>query len=316
MNNNGFIVNPATGRNISIGGRMWKKMVKQGIIQNENYSQTGKYPTARGGRPSRGCTAPSAESLYTVSKPIENIPSTLIHQSESVARRMHPPGIRNNKLTTKEASKRTADAAIEVIDEIQSNKENIPPNMTRKEAYDYLQGLIFDKMIASNKKFVNVRADLIPDVSGSAAELEPIDRRRVKIRKPPLHRSSAQRLKPLKRVPKKKTQICEVANSMHGDSEAVESDDVPYVSSLADNNQRYVRDELNQSQMHLDSDEEWEYEDVVDQSQLDVRSNDLSLSESNGVQEEYANSMHGDSTAEDSLLDAEEEYSEEDNDTY
>lgn len=198
-----FTVNPATGRSIAIGGRMWRKMVKSGIIENDSYERTGNFPD-------------SSNVLYTVNEDEyeteEQMKEEVYKQKERFIRQYCDPDasgyvpnkrpmvyknkviMGNNKLTTEEVSKRTADAAIEVIDQIQNNEEQIPQNMTRKEAHDYLQGLIFDKMISNKKKFVNSRLEPV-------VRKEP-EQRRVKIKHSTVERK--QKLKPLKRVPKRK----------------------------------------------------------------------------------------------------------------
>ncbi|NQY54598.1 MAG: hypothetical protein HRT42_13620 [Campylobacteraceae bacterium] len=60
-----------------------------------------------------------------------------------------------------EVSERTANSALDIIDAIQNNELEIPSNMTRTEARDYLQKLIFEKMMSDKKKFVNKNLEKI-----------------------------------------------------------------------------------------------------------------------------------------------------------
>ena len=62
-------------------------------------------------------------------------------------------------MTNEESSRKTADAALEVVDAIQNNELEIPEDMSRTEARDYLQGLIFNQMLAGGKKFKNTKLE-------------------------------------------------------------------------------------------------------------------------------------------------------------
>lgn len=199
-----FCTSPETGRSIIVGGRTWRKLLREGTISNDNNHQ-------------------NENVLYTVNEEEyenpEEVKEEVYRQKEkfklkNTNKNKHPRVYKNkvimgnNRLTTQEASRLTADAAVKVIDKIQNNEEEIPQNMTRDEAHDFLQGLIFDKMLSNKKKFINSRLEPSPKSNP----------RRIKIQKPELRRTVSfvnklgtnfsekpkKKLKPLKRVPKKK----------------------------------------------------------------------------------------------------------------
>jgi hypothetical protein len=69
------------------------------------------------------------------------------------------PVIKNNKivyqrdkLTNEESSRQTAEAAYEVMTDIQNNRVGVPSEMTPGQAKEYLQGLIFDQMLRKPRK--------------------------------------------------------------------------------------------------------------------------------------------------------------------
>lgn len=200
-----YCLNPKTNRQIMVGGRMWRKMVKQGVIDAAE-------PDAS------GFVYNNPNMLYTVQEDEYENPQEakeeLYRQKNRIAEentnpRKRPMVYKNHivmadkRLTNEETATRTADAAIDVIDDIQNNYENIPANMSREDAHKYLQGLIFDKMLAQKKPFKNTR-------------LAPKPQREIKIQPPPRNIESklsmrrsvsvvdrpkkGQKLKPLRRV--------------------------------------------------------------------------------------------------------------------
>lgn len=178
-----YCINPITSRRIQIGGRSWRRLVKAGTIDPNAYEKPNV--------------------MYTVNEQEYEDPEELKQEvyrqkkrivAEHTDRNTRPVIYKNkiinaqNKLTTKEASQRTADAAIEVIDDIQNNLEEIPTNMSRNEAHEYLTGLIFNKMLSQKKKFINKR-------------LEPVQRQ-PRLKKPTTIRKTGhdRKLKPLRKV--------------------------------------------------------------------------------------------------------------------
>ncbi len=186
-------INPITGRRVTIGGRSWRRLVKAGEIDPNAYEKPNVLYTV---------DEDQYENPEDVRKEVYKQKKRLV--AENTSRDMRPVVYKNkvinaqNKLTTKEASQRTADAAIEVIDDIQNNLEEIPTNMSRDEAHEYLTGLIFNKMLSQKKKFINKR-------------LEPLSRRdsteivrQPRIKKPTTasKKGDGRKLKPLRRVKK------------------------------------------------------------------------------------------------------------------
>jgi len=65
---------------------------------------------------------------------------------------------RRPKLTARETSELTSEAALDVIDGIQNGDIEMP-EMSRDDARNYLQKLIFDQMLRGGKKFKNIRLE-------------------------------------------------------------------------------------------------------------------------------------------------------------
>lgn len=211
-----FCTNPKTGRRIQIGGRMWLRMVKEGVINGESYEDPNVIYTLQ--EDEYEDPGEMKEELYKQKKRLTQ---------ENTNRNRRPMIYKNkiimgrNKLTHEETARKTANAAIDVIDDIQNNEQDIPSNMTRDEARQYLQGLIFDKMITQKKKFKNTRLIAkggVPPRKGTAfpqerkaPKLMPLKIKRTyaimekpsKLRKRQFRIKAPQKLRPLKRVPKK-----------------------------------------------------------------------------------------------------------------
>lgn len=115
-------INPVTGRKVVIGGRTWKKLV------NDGYLDIGQ----------------QAPYNYRSNDPMEN------------RKRQRP---KRPRLTNEQTARKTADAAVNLIDDIQNHKMDIPLDMSQEEAREYLQGLIFNKMLAQKKEFLNNRLE-------------------------------------------------------------------------------------------------------------------------------------------------------------
>lgn len=211
-NNMKFIVNPKTGRSIAVGGRMWRKMVKQGVIDN------AESDTSRVALEQSRFDYEKPDTLYTA----EEKKNTIVRSIKSRVRvdhdqSQHELTDRDFKIKTLEESQLTADAVIEVIDDIQNNEEQLPANMTRDEAHDYLQGMIFDRMLANKQKFINKspmhrisrlqptrrKKQLQPMLRRSKTHIKVRDEPKRNIRTKPKSNCIA-KLKPLRRVPKRK----------------------------------------------------------------------------------------------------------------
>lgn len=212
--NKKFTINPKTGRSIAVGGRMWRKMVKQGVIDNANYEKPNVLYTVNEDEYIRpdgsGVDKEQVKEEVYRQKEKFTIANKDKHRRPMVYKNQVIMG--DNKLTTQEASQLTADAAVEVIDDIQNNEEQLPPNMSRDEAHEYLQGMIFDRMLTNKQKFINKRLQptrpkrqLQPVLKRAVTNVNkrPRDKPKLNIRtKPKANRIAT--LKPLKRVPKKK----------------------------------------------------------------------------------------------------------------
>ena len=190
-----FCTNPATGRSIRIGGRMWRKMVKQGVIDADTYDNRNVLYTVQ-------------EDEYETEEDLKNEvyrqKKRLVSENKDKYRK---PVIYKNyvingtsRLTNEETARQTANAAINVIDDIQNNEEGIPTNMSRDEAHQYLQGLIFNKMISQKKKFKNTRLEPRQKKPQNLNErFENLEMSKKKYKKPipsQLRKVSRQQLKP------------------------------------------------------------------------------------------------------------------------
>lgn len=142
-----FIINPNTNRRILVGGKSWLKLVKNGVLERGDYLP-----------PNCAYKLKEAERKMNEDKQKERLheeKQRIINTGE------HPAGVlpvisgkslvyQKPKLTAKETSKLTSEAAMDVISQIQSGELQIP-DMGRKEARDYLQKIIFEKMLMKPK---------------------------------------------------------------------------------------------------------------------------------------------------------------------
>ncbi len=154
-----YCINPRTGRRLKIGNRTWQKLVKDGYINRGDYQ------------------APN--TIYEIDEEDyeddpknsreDNMREALYEEKEKLMEKggfpegKHPVIKRNkivyqqDKLTNEESSRQTASAAMDVIDDIQNSEVEVPADMSREEAREYLQGLIFKRMLSRGKKFKNTK---------------------------------------------------------------------------------------------------------------------------------------------------------------
>lgn len=157
--NSKYCKNPQTKRWIEIGGRTWRRLMKEGVVEQGGY----KDPNV----------------LYQISdadkyETVEDRRNHLVQEKERLVREKkvpkgyHPAISKNGKIiyqrakmTNEESSRKTANAALDVVDAIQNNELEIPENMSRAQARDYLQGLIFNQMLSKGKKFKNTKLEAL-----------------------------------------------------------------------------------------------------------------------------------------------------------
>ncbi len=204
--NNQYCVNPETNRNIRIGGKTWMRLVKTNKLAEGTY----KHPNV--GYQTKETYEDSALDLATqdtVLRQLEEQKQRMIDNNQvPVGKTLHikPPRkgfrkrgkivYRDHNLTAHEASKNTADAAMNVIDQIQNGEIEVPANMNREEAHEYLQGLIFNKMLSgSNPK----------NSFGTKFKNMKLTPKNIQISKPPLIRQIAEPAAKLTKTKKYKT---------------------------------------------------------------------------------------------------------------
>jgi len=205
MQNPQFIINPVTHRKVKLGGRMWRNLVKQGILAEETYRDPNVLYTV-----DRDHYQEEKELKEELYRQKDRLVKENPHKYKKPVVKGNKIILSKNKLTNEETARITANSAIDVIDDIQSNEQDIPANMTRDEARQYLQGLIFDKMIAQKKKFINTKLEPKGKPNPRRLTLQNFNTLNSK---PPLIRQRRVRpnshLKPLKRIPKKQVRYVE-----------------------------------------------------------------------------------------------------------
>ncbi len=199
--NNQYCVNPETNRNIRIGGKTWMRLVKSNKLAEGTYQH-----------PNVGFQTKEVydDADDTVLRQLEEQKQYMIDNNQvPTGKTLHikPPRkgfrkrgkivYRDHNLTAHEATKNTADAAMNVIDQIQNGEIEVPANMNREQAHEYLQGLIFNKMLSAGTKFKNMKLSPKNISVGSASQNY--------LQKPPLIRQTAEPKKKYKTIaPKKK----------------------------------------------------------------------------------------------------------------
>ncbi len=136
MGRQNFVTNPETKRTIRVGGRPWLKLVKKGVLDKGDYLPPN-------------CSSRLVEEEDT---PLPVIEEENLEEEE-VVEETGAYEQNSDPQNLKEARKNTSDAALDIIDRIQSGEIEIPTDMSRDEARDYLQELIFNQMLKKKKKF-------------------------------------------------------------------------------------------------------------------------------------------------------------------
>lgn len=165
-----YCINPETNRNIRIGGKTWMRLVKTNKIDEGDY----KHPNVAFATEEtyEDSALEKVETQNIVQKQLEEQKQRMIAEGRvPTGKSLHikPPKkgfrsrgkivYRERNLTSQEATRNTANAAMDVIDQIQNSQIPIPADMSRDEAREYLQGLIFDQMLKSGKKFKNPKME-------------------------------------------------------------------------------------------------------------------------------------------------------------
>lgn len=151
-----FVLNPDTGRNVVIGGKTWYKLVKKGILDRGDYLPPN-------------CAYKLKKEEYENDE--EAMAELEAEKERMIINNEVPKGVdpiigmgnqiyyKKPKTTVKQSAILTSDAALDVIDQIQNGDIDIPTDMNRDEARDYLQGLIFNQMLTKKQKFKNPRLE-------------------------------------------------------------------------------------------------------------------------------------------------------------
>lgn len=230
-----FIENPETHRMIRIGGRIWLKLVRRGVIDRgdylppncayrlkkeeyENDEEALQVLKAEKNRIIKDKEAPIGQ------KPVIYKKNQIVYQSD----------------TRTDSARLTSDAALDVIDQIQNGDIDIPTDMNRDEARDYLQGLIFSQMLSKKKKFKNPK--LKPALKKPA------------LKKPALKKTRNLTSVPLFKRPVNKRMVVKMHKPILQDENEDESE---YEYSY-----QYVDEDSNFDNRNLEEEPETEYEYV------------------------------------------------------
>lgn len=149
-----YCINPKTKRKIQIGGRTWKRLIKQGRIERNGYEPENVLYTIDESKYDNPVEA--KKKLYDQKIKLHNQDKDLNKHLVVKGNKIYRA---EKKITNEEQARLTAGSAISVIDDIQNNVVDIPANMNREEAHQYLQGLIFNKMLEQKKKFKNTKLE-------------------------------------------------------------------------------------------------------------------------------------------------------------
>ncbi len=209
-----FIINPKTNRTIQIGGRIWYKLVKEGVLERGNYLPPScafklKEDEYKNDQEKLQVLEKEKQRMIESSEVPDGTKAVIVNKDRIV--------VQKPRLTAQQTSKLTSNAALDIIDKIQNNEIEIPTDMSRDEARDYLQSLIFNEMIASKKKFKNTR-------------LEPVrSARRKKPRKKVSFKPRYQTVRTSATVRKRKPEpVYQQEEWESDDSDCTEADDTEY----------------------------------------------------------------------------------------
>ena len=141
MESKKFCINPQTKRNITIGGKKYWQLVRKGLIDDkiENLVYDPKNDI--------DVENMNKEEIYKhLYEKKEELKDT-IPEDKVLAISANKLITKKPTMSMKEVSNKTAESALNIIDAIQNNEIEIPSNMTRGEARDYLQNLILDGFV-------------------------------------------------------------------------------------------------------------------------------------------------------------------------
>ena len=178
MSQNGkYCKNPKTNRYIEIGGRTWRRLMKEGIIDQGGY----KDPNVLYELADDNTETVEDRRAHLVQEKARIVKTKKIPEGYHLAMSKNKKIVyQRAKMTNEESSRKTADAALEVVDAIQNNELEIPEDMSRAQARDYLQGLIFDQMLTKGKKFKNTKLEKL----GRMKKIPVISKQVRPVRKP------------------------------------------------------------------------------------------------------------------------------------
>lgn len=151
MTDTQYITNPKTGRPVLIGGRIWRKLISEGIIESQNAPVDRKIQFK----------TESADQVQELAPEPEPSPKKVIKNNKH---RKVP--------TQKEISKYTSDASIKVFNSIKGDP--VYQEMEEEELSKHLEKLIMEELI-NNKELTDkilFATQKIPDESESDSESE------------------------------------------------------------------------------------------------------------------------------------------------
>ncbi len=141
-----LVRSPVSNRWIKVGGATWRKLVAQNIIGSGNWVNPNEIlsvdPEDFENKNDMLAHLEEQKAVYNTLHSNEN-------DRRAVRRGDNKLVKQRKKLSTLEASQRTADASVNIMGEIREGSLELPVGLSKLETRDYLQGLIYERMIGS-----------------------------------------------------------------------------------------------------------------------------------------------------------------------
>lgn len=200
-----YVANPKTKRLVLVGGKTWLKLVKTGVLDRGDY-----LPPSCALRVAEHEFENDIEKLEILNAKKQELLDAGIPKDHTV--RIYPKKnqvlIHKPNSNAKDTIARTADSALDIIDQIQNGEIDMSAfstgtQLSRDEAREYLQGLIFAQMVKKKIKFKSAARSSHTRVAGvpqrqpdinnyMKKKKKPLKPKKNVIRKPKLTRQSRQ----------------------------------------------------------------------------------------------------------------------------
>lgn len=147
----GFVINPHSGREIKIGGKIFKQLLHQGEIDPGVYKERKHANLLYEVVPDQFETK-EQEIMHLEKKKKELNKDLPLDFKTRAVRKGSKLYKQKRKITAESATRKTSAAAVSVFEQMKAGEIELPKKMTRKQTREYLEHLIYQRLVAKKEQ--------------------------------------------------------------------------------------------------------------------------------------------------------------------